>query len=148
MQPLELDLSREVERRLTMQAGALAGLLSLAQRVLEMSSDAQIEAGKLGELIREGEKFFGRLKQLQEGLLPLRDRWLAENPGHERRQAIEDAAHRVQTLITRLAGIQEDVLSNLETARSAVVAEIEGLPGGLPKAGTGKKAGRLLDCRG
>lgn len=147
-QSLELDLGREVERRLEAQAGALQGLLEVAQRMLELASAPEIEAARLGELVSEDERFFGRLKQLEESLKPLRERWLAENHDHERREAIERKASRVQELISELAGVHEGLQARLEEARAAVAAELGRLPRQKARPKAAKRPGRILDCRG
>jgi len=149
-QVLELDLGREVERRLEAQAGALQGLLGVAQRMLELAEAPQsLEASRLGELVAEDEKFFGRLKQLEESLEPLRERWITENPHHERRGAVEQKAGRVQELIRQLAGVHEDLSARLEEARAAVAAELSRLPRKTRRPKTPKqRPGRILDCRG
>jgi hypothetical protein len=146
-QGLELDLGREVERRLEAQAGALQGLLGLAERMLNMAAGPEIEADHLNDLVDEDQRFFERLKQLEEGLVPLRKRWLAENPAHERREAVERAAQKVQELIGQLTVVQEGVRARLEAAQARVIAELERLPR-RPRRGQAKRTGKLLDCRG
>jgi hypothetical protein len=143
-QVLELDLGREVERRLEAQAGALQGLLALAQQMLELAAAPQLEASRLAELVREDEKFFGRLKQLEEGLLPLRRRWVAENADHERRRNVEEAARRVQELIGQLAGVHKQLQARLEAARGEVAAELRRLPASPRRAKAKGRAGKLL----
>jgi hypothetical protein len=147
-QVLELDLGREVERRLEAQAGALRGLLALSERMLELASSTRLSAERLSELVVEGERFFGRLKQLEEGLMPLRERWVAENPGHERRQAVERAARAVEGLIRQLAGVHGDLQTKLTAARDEVAAEIDRLPRKPRRSRAARRPGRLLDCRG
>ena len=146
-QGLELDLGREVERRLEAQVGALQGLLGVAQQILTLAEGPQIEATHLNDLVHEDEKFFGRLKQLEESLVPLRDRWMAENPNHERREAVERKARAVQELIGQLAGVHEGLQARLAAARDAVAEELVRLPR-RPRQSRPKKAGRLINYRG
>jgi hypothetical protein len=146
-QGLELDLGREVERRLEAQAGALQGLLRLARGMLELAEGPQLEAARLTELVHEDERFFGRLQRLQEGLSPLRERWLAENPDHERRGEIELAARKVHDLIRELVGVQEDLRSRLSEAQGQVAAELGRLPRRAKRAPATRRKGRLLSKR-
>jgi hypothetical protein len=128
----EFDVSREVERRLRAQAGALENLVSLAGMMRELASAPELDAKRLTELVREDERFFGRLRKLEEGLAPymktFRERWMAENPAPERRQAIDEAAGRVAALIEELAQAQSGLRKRLEELKSARTGKLAKLP--------------------
>jgi len=128
----EFDVSREVERRLRAQAGALENLVSLAGMMKELVTAPELDAGRLTELVREDEKFFGRLRKLEEGLTPymktFRERWLAENPAPERRQAIDEAAGRVADLTRELGKLQSGLRKRLEELKSARAGKLATMP--------------------